>query len=388
MPLPAQPRSAKVRSSPRRAGGSAVERLPPALLWPLVMLLAATSGCTRRRAPAPPLSGVPTAPGASSARATDAPAFVPCTRPAPLATGSSPPIVLAGIELIARRAGQLEARTTRDPLGRQAGRPERLLLGVLSDPREALPQTLAQLARLQARFRAAQVDAVVVLGGLDGAFVGAVRLLRALRGPWALLALAGDRLSAEGFQAALRHAEPGAIDLTRTQIVALPQLTLVGIPGYPLPHHHLAGAQGCGFDAGELALLGERLRGSTTPRLVLAHAPPRGRGPAAVDRARGEVNIGDSALRDWIERNGVRFGVFGHVHEAAGQATRLDGTPVAPERWTDSLLLQVGSIDAVPHQQRDGRWSKGTAALLELEGERARYTMITFGDEAALAGAF
>ncbi|MBK6847961.1 MAG: hypothetical protein IPG96_10630 [Proteobacteria bacterium] len=352
--------------------------------WLLLSLLAACD-----RAPAGGGRGLDTAgrPQGRPAAADADPSFVHCTRAAPPADGGSPPTVLGGVELVTRSAGRLEARELRGGAGDGRGRGARLRLGVLSDTREALPQTLTNVARLVARFRAARVDAVVMLGGLDSSFVGAVRLLRALRGPWALLALAGDRSSAEGFQAALRHADPAAIDLTRTQIVAWPTLTLVGVPGYHLPHHNLAGPQGCGYDAADLTLLTARLRGTALPRLLLAHGPPRGQGPHAVDRASGEVNVGDPLLRRWIDEAQVRFGVFGHVHEAAGQATRLDGSPVAPGLWSDSLLLQVGSSEAVPHQQRTGDWSTGTAAVLELDGSRARYTMITLGSDATVARA-
>ncbi|MBK8479639.1 MAG: hypothetical protein IPL40_00445 [Proteobacteria bacterium] len=348
------------------------------------LLLAATLACTR--SPAADAGGeqasarAPAAGGGGESAAS----FVRCTRAAPIGDADTAPRRLGTFELLTLRAGQLEPR----PSAGWSGQPRRsagsLRLGVLADTHEALPQTLAQLARLVDRFAAARVDAVAVLGGIDSAFVGAVRILRALRGPWTLLALAGDRSSAEGFQAALRHADPAAIDLTRTQIVALPALTVIGVAGYHLPHHALAGAQGCGYDAADLALLGARLRGTARPRLLLAHGPPRGRGPDAVDRAWGAINIGDPALRPWIASAEVRFGVFGHVHEAAGRATRLDGSPLAPGVWSDSLLLQVGSSDGLPHHQRandpsTGEWSGATAAVIEIDGERARYAMITVG---------
>lgn len=351
----------------------------------LSLLLATTLACTRSPA-ADAGGGDATArpPGAGGSGGESAARFVRCTRAAPIGDGDAARRVLGAFELVAPTAGRLEPGPAHAWRAQPRPTAGRLRLGVVSDPHEALPQTLAQIARLVDHFAAAQVDAVTVLGGLDSSFIGAVRLLRALRGPWALLALAGDRSSAEGFQAALRHADPSAIDLTRTQIVALPALTIVGVAGYHLPHHAQAGAQACGYDAADLALLGERLRGTASPRLLLAHGPPRGRGRDAIDRAWGGINIGDPVLRRWIARAGVRFGVFGHVHEAAGRATRLDGSPLAAGVWSDSLLLQVGSCDALPHQQRvdhpsTGAWSGGTAAVIEIDGGRARYTMIRAG---------
>jgi hypothetical protein len=65
------------------------------------------------------------------------------------------------------------------------------------------------------------------------------------------------------------------------------------------------------------------------------------------------------------------------VHESAGRATTLDERPVGEGEWSDSLLLNVGSADSVPHEDLAGRWSRGSAALVELEGERARYRMVS-----------
>jgi hypothetical protein len=107
----------------------------------------------------------------------------------------------------------------------------------------------------------------------------------------------------------------------------------------------------------------------------------------AVDRAFGEVNIGDPMLRDLMEEGDVAFGVFGHVHESAGRATTLAGKVVPEGTWSSSLLVNVGAADAVPHEDLRGRWSTGTAAIVELRRGRARYRMLPRTNTAAKAGA-
>jgi hypothetical protein len=95
-----------------------------------------------------------------------------------------------------------------------------------------------------------------------------------------------------------------------------------------------------------------------------------------VDRAFGAVNIGDSRLLRLMREGGIKFGIFSHVHESAGHATTVEGKPVPENTWSETLLLNVGSADSVPHEDLDGHWSRGTAALFELLDGRARYRLI------------
>jgi hypothetical protein len=191
-----------------------------------------------------------------------------------------------------------------------------------------------------------------------------------------LLGLPGDRESRSGFQAAMDALEKDAVDLTRVRGIQFPGASVVGVPGYFLYHQLLAREQGCSYDEHDIVALTRLARGLPLPRLLLSHGPPRGRGAASVDRAFGDVNIGDPLLRRLMEQAEVRFGLFAHVHESAGHATTLDERPVREMTWSDSLLLNVGSADAVAHEDLAGRWSRGTAALVELRSGKARYRMI------------
>jgi Icc-related predicted phosphoesterase len=251
-----------------------------------------------------------------------------------------------------------------------------LVIGALADTKEALPATLAQLDRLTEQFRRHGVQAIVVLGGIDRTYEGIRAVLDRLQRVATVLALPGDRESRSGFQAAARAFPNRVVDLVRVRAVVLPGLSIIGVPGYHLPHHLMAKEQGCSYDAPEIDDIADRSRALPGPRLLLAHGPPRGSGRLAVDRAFGQVNIGDPLLRRLLARGRVTLGLFGHVHESAGRATTLEGSPVKPLTWSRSLLLNVGSADSVPHQDLKGRWWRATAAVVEVRGGRARYRMI------------
>jgi hypothetical protein len=351
---------------PSAAGPRATNGLPPIariVLETAILALCALVCCRDRPASRPaaaPLDGP----------VVLAPSFEHCARIDP-SPGGLRPIRLAGATLSPRGA-LLEAAPGATPIAR-------LTLGILGDSKEALAGTLANLDALVARLRAAKTDAVVVLGGIDATFEGTRAVLLRLRGAAPVLALPGDRESRSGFQAAVEALGADGVDLVKARALHAPGVTLLGVPGYHLPHQLLAKAQGCGYDERDIAALVELARGRSAARLLLSHGPPRGSGEAAIDRAFGDVNIGDPLLTRLMREADIRFGAFAHVHEATGRATTRDGQPVSEGQWSSSLLLNVGAVDSVPHEDLAGRWSRGDAALLELEprdGGRARYRLI------------
>ncbi|MCU0663383.1 MAG: hypothetical protein MUC50_13785 [Myxococcota bacterium] len=96
-----------------------------------------------------------------------------------------------------------------------------------------------------------------------------------------------------------------------------------------------------------------------------------------MDRGRGEVNIGDPALTAALSKAGVIFGLFGYVYESAGHATQADGmTPVAEGVTSNSLLLQLGAVEAVPLSLSDGGRVAGVAHLVEIAGHSAKFRTI------------
>jgi hypothetical protein len=334
----------------------------------LAVLCALGCGCRERAAPRPAATPIV---ARSDRDGGAAPAFEHCAR-----LGLSPrdlrPLRLAGV-MLRPHGALLEAEPGAAPVAR-------LALGLLGDSKEALAATLSNVDALVARFRAAKTDAVVLLGGIDARFEGTRAVLLRLRGAAPVLALPGDRESRAGFQAAVDALGADGVDLTRTRALLTSGVALLGVPGYHLTHQLLAGEQGCGYDDRDIAALVELIRGRGAARLLLAHGPPRGSGEAAIDRAFGGVNIGDPLLTRLMREADIRFGAFAHVHEATGRATTRDGRPVGEGRWSSSLLLNVGAVDSVPHEDLAGRWSRGSAALLELEtrsdGGRARYRRI------------
>jgi hypothetical protein len=256
-----------------------------------------------------------------------------------------------------------------------------VILGLLAGVHEPNPATLRNVSFFLDRFKAAGVQAVVVVGGVgltEDEVSGNLAALAAA--PVPVLVSPGAQESYDVVRSTigrLRRKTPQLVDLTQVRRIRVGHVTLISLPGYYNPFYLEAKERGCAYEGGDLADVAKLANGERLPVLVSA-SPPRGRSERAVDRGRGAVNIGDPALPTMLEDAGIRFGLFGHVYESGGQATLADGaTPLAAGVWTDSLYVQAGAADAVPLSLVNGGRSVGMAQVVEFSGPRGRFRMIT-----------
>jgi hypothetical protein len=246
---------------------------------------------------------------------------------------------------------------------------------------EAAEDDLANVRTLVELSRERALDAVLVAGGVGPDEAQSRTILGALGAlPVPILVTIGESEPLAGYRAALRAARrraPQLVDMSRIRRAELPDLRVVSLPGYHEPHYLRQREEGCGVvpeDAAILPKLAERLR---APVVVLSPAPPRGDGPFAVDRARGGVNIGSRPLARAMRKGHFAFGVFGHVYEAGGSATRADGrTRVAPGESAQTLWVNPGAVEAILYELSGGGRSQGMAAIVEIEDGRGKFRVI------------
>jgi len=246
---------------------------------------------------------------------------------------------------------------------------------------EAADDNLANVRTILGLAADRGLDAVLVAGGLGPDERQARVILGALgaaRAP--VLVSLGESEPLEGFRAAFaaaRRRAPNLVDMSRVRAAKLPDLSVVSLPGYHEPHYLRHRAEGCGVVPEDVRLLPRLGRGLPAPVVLLSAAPPRGDGAHAIDRARGGVDIGSRPLARAVRAGRFAFGVFGHVYEAGGNATKVDGrTRVAPGEWSDSLLVNPGAVEAIPYELSTGGRAQGLGALVEIEGGRARYRVL------------
>lgn len=262
-----------------------------------------------------------------------------------------------------------------------------VMLGLIAGITEASPENLANVAWFLGRFKDAGVQAILVPGGVGLAVKDVSGILAALAAaPVPILVSPGAQESYDVLSSAIEDARkrhPQILDMTRVRRVRLGSATVLSLPGYYRAFYLEAGERGCSYGAGDLSdMVSLAEKGRTN--VILAASPPRGAGDSAVDRGRGNANIGDPALAEALRKAGIRFGLYGHVFESGGHATLADGaTPVASGVWQDSLYLQAGAADAVPVSLVGGGRSVGMAHVIELSGNRARFRSIAAHKPAA-----
>jgi Icc-related predicted phosphoesterase len=177
--------------------------------------------------------------------------------------------------------------------------------------------------------------------------------------------------------AAQRKAHPQLIDMTLVRRVKIGHLTIVSLPGYHKPFYLKAKERGCAYEQADLDATAN-LFADKGVNVLLSPSPPRGVGAEAVDRARGGINIGDPALTGMLKARKVKFGLFGHVFESGGHATKADGTSAVPAGiWQESLFIQAGSAEALPLSLIGGGRSVGMAQIVSFSAARARFQTVS-----------
>ncbi|HUS63509.1 MAG TPA: hypothetical protein VMZ28_03160 [Kofleriaceae bacterium] len=256
------------------------------------------------------------------------------------------------------------AQVTRPGLG-AAGKAVRL--GLVADARDASPATLGNLERLAGVFHKERVAAVIALGGLGATEDEIARVLQALKGAQVpLLALPGDREPEAAWTAALarvKKAGVDVVDLAKVRAISSEGIGIVSLPGRPGAHY----AAGCRYRAADveaLKALDAGLVDAARPVVLVAHTPPRGHGPDAIDWAAGGANDGDLALAKLLGGLSARVGAFGCLPAAGGRAVD-DGKPVAEGAWSERLYVGVGAVAG-----------RGNGAILELADGKARWKTV------------
>jgi len=114
-----------------------------------------------------------------------------------------------------------------------------------------------------------------------------------------------------------------------------------------------------------------------SPVLFISHGPPKGvdknsvdyvdLGPRnfqqAVSYANNGQNVGSEEMLNEIKESGIKFGLFGHIHEAYG-ATDISGNRIEEGKFVDELLFNPGSV-------KDGR-----AGLVEIKNGKIKFDIV------------
>ena len=207
---------------------------------------------------------------------------------------------------------------------------QQLVIGVVADAGGADPRTLAALGRMRAKLDEAQVELVLVLGGMGTTQPELEATLGVLAKPSSpVVALPGD-LESVGAEtaalAALTAKGSPVVDGRLVRWIELPDLTIGTVPGAGSVLRLAAGGDGCAWQAADVLELYRQLAERPGLRIAaLAEAPRAG--------ATGEVELAQGPPIDVV--------LHGPTQPApsAAQSGARDGARIA---------LSPGTVDATP----------------------------------------
>ena len=257
-------------------------------------------------------------------------------------------------------------------------------LGLLSAIKDFSTETKKNLEIFVAAFKKAGVRAIIVGGdsayGVDDqdTTLGEVFSFLGDQGI-PVYAVIGNSESRSAFNRGLLTAwrkNKSVINLDLVRRVDGDGFTLVSLPGY-FDKRFIAETSGCNYKVEDAQELTRLARGAASPVVLVTHGPPRQDGKLALDVTVDGKNVGDPDLAQAIADAKIQFGVFGHILEAGGRATELEGKKaIKPGVLSPALFVNPGPAFADPWAMNDGKLSKGMAAILTLKGGKGEWAQV------------
>jgi Icc-related predicted phosphoesterase len=277
---------------------------------------------------------------------------------------------------VGKNSGRIFGHRMEVTLGRSAS-PKSIRIGVLSGPKDTSEKTQANLDFFLGWFGKQRVDIIVVNGDVGYTPEEFEETMTQLgKSGFITVVSAGNADMNVPFNRAARDVSavhPNLVNGNLVRLVDIGPVSLLVLPGYH-DAMFVSPGDGCQYyreDLDDHATLAQRGKGKP---VLVAHGPPRGTNEDALDYAFDAGNVGDTALNRFIDAQGVHLGIFGHILEAGGRAVNPDtGRAARAGKWSKKLWINAGCATSLVTQLHDGTKHAGMAAVVETDGERARY---------------
>ena len=111
------------------------------------------------------------------------------------------------------------------------------------------------------------------------------------------------------------------------------------------------------------------------PLVLITHGPGKIEGNNTPGRISTNKDAGDERITTLMRDNNIPFAIVGHIHEAGGIATTLNGTNIKPGEWSTEMMLNVGTLQNWVYN--DGTPRSGMIQMVTFRGNEAKYETIT-----------
>ncbi len=253
-----------------------------------------------------------------------------------------------------------------------------LRIAVLSATKDDREETLAALDELFAMIKKKGVDVLVVNGDLASAEINPDEELFPKLASFGVLTIVtiGNTESCGLFNqaaTAVFEKSPNFVNGNWVRQIELDDGVLYTLPGYfDRAFAHTGGAEK--YKDADLFALKAMLKEGPGPKILVSHGPPKMKGKNGLDVVTDGDHVGDPRMTELLKAAKVPFGIFGHILEAGGRGTDLDGKRrVKPGKWAKQLYVNAGTANPDPWMMLDGSTGYGMGLWVEIEGNRARY---------------
>lgn len=260
--------------------------------------------------------------------------------------------------------------------------------GVLSD----IHGDVKNLASFMSEFKEQKADAILVLGdtndmasSVDGKtdyeeiYLSLLRILGSSDVP--VFVIPGNHESTQNYLGAVKslaHQYPALHDLSTSGLYQFKSVMLVPLPGYHLKEY--TNPAGFLFSEDVFSALGNMLDAHqgklSQPLLFVAHGPLKFSTKEGIDVIYSGENVGNPALNELMDKHGIRFGVFGHIHEAGMKGVDKSGSLIKKGEWSETLYFNPGPAEG--GEMCNGQKTDGSAGIFEIDvtNNKARYWIL------------
>ena len=252
-----------------------------------------------------------------------------------------------------------------------------LKIGILAGIEDPGARTLANLRYAAKIFKKRQVDIVLINGDMGGSRDDIFEIMKSLVRlfPFPIFFHSGNTEPTSVLNrtfSQLQQEYPRLINMNWVRHLDLGRIHLLSLPGHHERNTLYAG--GCHYKKSDLdyvGLMAQKFAAEGHTTILTAHNVPKSKGRKAIDYAFTLGNAGDPQLTTLIAESAIPFGIFSHIAESGGRATRdlLTGQPLKGKKKKNAkqLFMNVGSATSTPILLHSRVSSRGMAAIFSLE---------------------
>ena len=168
-------------------------------------------------------------------------------------------------------------------------------------------------------------------------------------------------------------------DMTKFRIFDGDDVDFVSLPGYQIfkiPGRQFIPDDGFYANPDFIEKTGKLTKGLDDVVVLITHGPPYTHrdgklGPGTIYSGK---DVGDKTTSEMMKEYKIPFSISGHIHEAGGYASTLDGNFIPPGKFVSEANINFGTLEK--WRNLNGKIYNGMAGILTVKGNKAKYEIL------------